>query len=907
MEVNIPTTVRGSHSVASNGSSLTNSQTSFIPRADYTHTTAATTNGASLSTDEHLHTGQSVRQSADAMNGESMESLESLIQNLDLEDVQGGNGGDSDNEGDEVRWHGINTAREEKEFDTFVEDSIVADVEGDRKGILKVTATGTTDFIGEIGQSVSNVRGNITLPKPPDDYVVPPLRNDEKPFDQVDNPGEWDRYYFQPKRSKSNNYEGHFLPTGAKPVPLGQDGKRKCGDWEFHYKGFSNDESQYRRGATTSNLFPKEMEGQLDADILKRLGLTKERMKEVDPLFFFQLLLPLCDTSKSGIEGDPRQSYYTELSGFTNLYAYQGGQGSDYGHVWKNTTAAEILRFDGVLFHDGTLGGSNGALYRRWDEENDCYSKRIAEAMTLTRFAEIKRNLKLCNNEKSAKRGERGYDPGYKYDLIYDTIVKNTNAISKKADENQVIDETTWGHSGYGEKQTGVTGRLRGKKVSKGGQTVLMMDRNRFRIRAYLHRSKIYNELFPNDKTREWSANGPYELKYLLDKLHTMVDGSEGAQKKLFRQKPCITADNFFQNDRIMEYIGRKGFGGIMTSARNSLPKDIKPEFLHKLKTLPGNKFAKVARYAPPIVAVKNGDGFQRVHVSFQSTSSCNISTVNALNSIYNFCELRERGKGVNKRFWVIEMNHARRIYLSTYNGIDVLDHVIKNAHLFYQTWKYWHAPKNHGLAIAIAVAYDIYLECAEGELNPEWKVEKPVKAWQFQSILGKQMLSYLPKKNLYPGDQNLRSSTVIPRKQRRMHTPDREGNVTRTQLQRLTSGQESRGCGDLDKLCNHISSVKRIPKGRMCVYCGNKAYHACGICKLEGKDVALHIKPKGKAGEKILDMCFFNWHNDHCIGLAKEDQTSLRKRKRSDWEVPNRREKEVNREHIQNLMERFR
>ena len=92
-----------------------------------------------------------------------------------------------------------------------------------------------------------------------------------------------------------------------------------------------------------------------------------------------------------------------------------------------------------------------------------------------------------------------------------------------------------------------------------------------------------------------------------------------------------------------------------------------------------------------------------------------------------------------------------------------------------------------------------------------------------------------------------------------------------------------------------------------MCVYCGNKAYHACGICKLDGKDVALHIKPKGKAGEKILDMCFFNWHNNHCIGLAKEDQTSLRKRKRSDWEVPNRREKEVNREHIQNLMQRFR
>mmetsp|Transcript_22193 Transcript_22193/g.33554 ORF Transcript_22193/g.33554 Transcript_22193/m.33554 type:complete len:107 (-) Transcript_22193:434-754(-) len=42
-------------------------------------------------------------------------------------------------------------------------------------------------------------------------------------------------------------------------------------------------------------------------------------------------------------------------------------------------------------------------------------------------------------------------------------------------------------------------------------------------------------------------------------------------------------------------------------------------------------------------------------------------------------------------------------------NGIDVLDHLLKNARLFYCTWKYWHASKNHALAIAITVAYDIY------------------------------------------------------------------------------------------------------------------------------------------------------------------------------------------------------
>eukprot|EP00957_Ditylum_brightwellii_P159870 12169399-Ditylum_brightwellii.AAC.1 len=98
--------------------------------------------------------------------------------------------------------------------------------------------------------------------------------------------------------------------------------------------------------------------------------------------------------------------------------------------------------------------------------------------MTITRYAEIKRNLKLCNNVASPKRGEPGYDPSYKYNLIFKCIVHNTNTISKKGNETQVIDETTWGHAGYAKKGTGATCRLRNKKVNKGGQTVLMMDRH---------------------------------------------------------------------------------------------------------------------------------------------------------------------------------------------------------------------------------------------------------------------------------------------------------------------------------------------------------------------------------------------------------------------------------------------
>jgi hypothetical protein len=151
---------------------------------------------------------------------------------------------------------------------------------------------------------------------------------------------------------------------------------------------------------------------------------------------------------------------------------------------------------------------------------------------------------------------------------------------------------------------------------------------------------------------------------------------------------------------------------------------------------------------------------------------------VNALNEVYNYVELRERGRGAKKRYWFIEMNHARRIYLTSYNGIDVLDHLIKNARLFYQTWKYWHAPKNHGLAIAIAVAYDIYKECCEGALCGSWKCE-PIDSWEFQNILSKQALSYSPTKHLYPGDQALHVSTVIPRQKRPGAQETSPGQVT--------------------------------------------------------------------------------------------------------------------------------
>lgn len=884
-----------------------------LPSIVNTATSPSASTVSGISGESSIATEASSSRSSGNVTNREISEMQILIEKMELEDLAGGDGGESDIEGDELNYH---TIRKHSEIEPDVEDAIegeefTTEMNGPKKSrMLKLTASGSTSIIGEVAEDggSGNNPVHVQLPKREENWIPPPVKIDsgEIPFEHVDNPGGWDEYYFRPK-FKNGKYCGHYLPTGAKPVPVGDDnGNRTHGGWTFYYDGFKNEEFPYRSGATTANLFPEERKGFLDVNVLKKLGQNKERIQSADALFFYQLLLPICDIKRSGIDDDPRTSYYSQVANFTNGYAGQIGLQSGYGHHFKSTNPPELIHFDGVLFHDGVLGGSNGAIYRRFDKSNVMYSREVSQALTLTRFHEIKRTIKLCNNDASPKRGEVDYNPAYKYALIYDAIVHNVNAITEKAEDDLVVDESTWGHSGYGESGTGLTGRLYGKKVPKGGQVVIIMDCSRFRPRAILHRNKIYKELYPEEK-RGWSANGPFEFKYLCDRVHEMVDGTDGISKKIFRVKPCITGDNYFQNCKVAEYIGEKQMGAVFTSSRNCLPKEIKPEYLQKERTDAKNRPAKIARFSQPIIAVKddNEKKFQRVHVSFQSTSSCNISTVNALNEVYNFVELRERGRKDDKRYWGIEMNQARRLYLSTYGNIDVLDHHIKNNNIFYLSWKYWHSPKNHALALAEAIAYDIYLEVCEGNLDPEWKVEKPVSSWEFRNRLSIQQLKYDPKEMKYPGDEQFRANTSLPRMQRK-ERPDRQGNITRTQLAPLIAGDSSRGCGDLDKLCHHVDSIVSLPKGRACTWCGEKAYHACGICRgNDGKPIAVHVTRR--KSDKTLDPCFFNFHNDNCIGLSKDDSQKLKRRKKSAWSEPDNTEKTLNRDHIKELKSRMR
>ena len=373
------------------------------------------------------------------------------------EDYQAkGDGGDSDEEGEEADIHhsSIILNRPEQLDRTEVEE----DVDPEDKGI-------------------PGAPEGWIKPGPPDDWqgYSPKTYDDHEPsfFEDVDNPGCWSDYTFQAKYN-NGQYDGHFTPCGAKVVPEDDDGFRMMNDWEFHYDGWTPDEfdqATYARvGAKYGDIRPKSRRGNLDVRELTKQGLTATRVKD-DPLFFFQLLFPICDPTKSGIADDGRMPFFTHARMCTNTYAFgEKGWGGAYGHDFKPTNEVELVKWLGATVRHGARKGGPGSLHTRWDVNDPDYDEIIASNITASRFKEIKPVWKLNNNLTSPKRGLPGYDPCAKYDYIYRSLCHNMNYLTGRADPDFGIDETTWGYTGYGSESVK---RLIGKKVPKGKRNSL--------------------------------------------------------------------------------------------------------------------------------------------------------------------------------------------------------------------------------------------------------------------------------------------------------------------------------------------------------------------------------------------------------------------------------------------------
>jgi hypothetical protein len=189
-------------------------------------------------------------------------------------------------------------------------------------------------------------------------------------------------------------------------------------------------------------------------------------MQNSDPLFFYQMLFPICDPKRSSVDNDGRMPYFSVASICTNVYAVASGAGSGFGHEWVVVSAPELVKWTACPIRNGALDGKSSTLPARWNRDDPRYDLHIANSMSASRFKMIKRFFKLNNNlMETKKKGDDDYDPCAKYDLIYKVLVHNMNYVTRRAELDATIDESTWGFGGF----AGDCGRrLINKPVSRG-------------------------------------------------------------------------------------------------------------------------------------------------------------------------------------------------------------------------------------------------------------------------------------------------------------------------------------------------------------------------------------------------------------------------------------------------------
>ena len=126
----------------------------------------------------------------------------------------------------------------------------------------------------------------------------------------------------------------------------------------------------------------------------------------------------------------------------------------------------------------------------------------------------------------------------------------------------------------------------------------------------------------------------------------------------------------------------------------------------------------------------------------------------------------RNKGRGKNKRTWGIEMNEARETYLKTYSAVDKIDQMLLGWEVNYRSWRWWTAPTRHAKAIAMCMAYTLYLHCAEGTVDPDRKVV-PVSGPKFCQRMSLQMVQYRSSNMQYPGDSRMQKVTQMNKRKR--------------------------------------------------------------------------------------------------------------------------------------------
>eukprot|EP00536_Pseudo-nitzschia_multiseries_P014341 jgi/Psemu1/38329/gm1.38329_g len=256
---------------------------------------------------------------------------------------------------------------------------------------------------------------------------------------------------------------------------------------------------------------------------------------------------------------------------------------------------------------------------------------------------------------------ESKFNYAYKFDYIYEALVHNVYYFSKKACSDLCMDEASWAYYGFSGPMVDY---LKGKMFSRGGQTVILSDMD----------SDIFT-------------------KYAIPEIG-----------KLWSSPPHLTADNFFNGDSKLDWMGGLGFGMIGS-------------YFHKenVTSASAKRCLRVARLCNPVTIVKEVP----THAEAGSTGFCNIDSVNRLDSNGFFMHQKECGRGRGKSKWGIEMNHLGELYPLTNGKLDQIDSAISRSNIGYKSWNYYHDPINHAKTLVVITAFDMYQELTDDKAYP--------------------------------------------------------------------------------------------------------------------------------------------------------------------------------------------
>jgi hypothetical protein len=163
-----------------------------------------------------------------------------------------GDGGDSDEEGEEILIHyeaRVESAEERREA---TDDNNSLEDKDDNAAIL---ARNNMNM---------SVDPRMRLPEPPPEWVppLPKVDKGEPMLSDVDNPGNWQEFTFTAKMENCR-YKHYCLPTGAVPVPPKDDGEHEINGCKFYCDSWSENKAA-RSDAPQDNLFPAGRKGCLD-------------------------------------------------------------------------------------------------------------------------------------------------------------------------------------------------------------------------------------------------------------------------------------------------------------------------------------------------------------------------------------------------------------------------------------------------------------------------------------------------------------------------------------------------------------------------------------------------------------------------------------------------------------------